>query len=362
MSSPFLANKSIIEEGDLVFVWVSRSLVKPIRVSSDLILNTRYGVYPHSKFIGQRYGSQIANTKGKGFVYVLHPTPELWTISLPHRTQIVYTPDSSFISQKLGVLPGLRVIEAGTGSGSLTHTFSRACGTSGKVFSYEFHKQRFDQAQQEFLDHGLTNVHLTHRNVCSDGFDVDTEVLATAVFLDLPAPWEAVPHLNRVIGSQRTSICCFSPCIEQVDKTIRALHANGWSGIEMVEINAKKWESHKHMVRKLDDVLLRLKDIRKKNVEGIRKIQERRAKRLAGEPVEEHKKEPKEKTEQYNPFGKGQRIPEGDPRFEWKNVSRDEFELKSHTSFLTFAFKVGNASPETEGNDRKRVKIDDSQA
>ncbi|RXG61073.1 hypothetical protein Avbf_18213, partial [Armadillidium vulgare] len=32
----------------------------------------------------------------RGYAYVLYPTPELWTLTLPHRTQILYTPDISF--------------------------------------------------------------------------------------------------------------------------------------------------------------------------------------------------------------------------------------------------------------------------
>lgn len=47
--------------------------------------------------------------------------------------------------------------------------------------------------REEFARHGMDDiVTLTHRNVCKEGFTVvDT---ADAVFLDLPAPWEAVGH------------------------------------------------------------------------------------------------------------------------------------------------------------------------
>lgn len=51
------------------------------------------------------------------------------------------------------------------------------------------------------------------------------------VFLDLPAPWEAVASAKETFIQHRTGkICCFSPCIEQVAKTVEALNSNGFVG------------------------------------------------------------------------------------------------------------------------------------
>jgi tRNA A58 N-methylase Trm61 len=38
---------------------------------------------------------------------------ELWTLALPHRTQILYMPDISLILLELDIKPGSIVIEAG---------------------------------------------------------------------------------------------------------------------------------------------------------------------------------------------------------------------------------------------------------
>lgn len=40
-------------------------------------------------------------------------------------------------------------------------------------------------------------VTLTHRNVCKEGFTVVDTV--DAVFLDLPAPWDAVEHAKKAL-------------------------------------------------------------------------------------------------------------------------------------------------------------------
>lgn len=165
--------------------------------------------------LGKKFGSQIPSKARTGFIYLLHPTPELWTLALPHRTQILYAPDISYIVGKLRVGPGSKIIEAGTGSGSFTHSFARTVGAAGKVYTFEFHERRCETARTEFDAHGLLRcgdeeiVRLTHRDVCKAGFALsDTQYTADAVFLDLPAPWEAVPHLTPFLeGTMR--LCCF---------------------------------------------------------------------------------------------------------------------------------------------------------
>lgn len=78
-------------------------------------------------------------------------------------------------------------------------------GESGKVYSFEFHEPRFEQAQyvkfvtyavrqltlsfcrKEFSSHGLSNViELRHRNVCKDGFTPVSDV-------DAGKPCEVLP-------------------------------------------------------------------------------------------------------------------------------------------------------------------------
>lgn len=56
---------------------------------------------------------QMFSLNKKGWVYLLHPTPELWTINLPHRTQILYSTDISMIILRLALKPGSVVVESG---------------------------------------------------------------------------------------------------------------------------------------------------------------------------------------------------------------------------------------------------------
>jgi tRNA (adenine57-N1/adenine58-N1)-methyltransferase len=125
--------------------------------------------------IGRPYGSkQHAVNGAERYVHLLRPTAELWTRCLPHRTQIIYTPDCAFISEMLEVNLGSRVVESGTGSGSFTHFLSRAVGSTGHIYTFDFHTGRVEQARREFTEHGIvSNVTVSFRDVCNDGFGLD---------------------------------------------------------------------------------------------------------------------------------------------------------------------------------------------
>jgi tRNA (adenine57-N1/adenine58-N1)-methyltransferase len=84
--------------------------------------------------------------------------------------------------------------------------------------------------------------------VCQDGFDLDN--IADAVFLDLPAPWEAIPSAKTALKKHQISrIACFSPCIEQVSRTCDKLRDQGFSQIEMVECLIRDTDVRKVTVR-----------------------------------------------------------------------------------------------------------------
>lgn len=111
----FVEYSDFIQDGDVAIVYLGHESLMPVKVQQGAQTQTRYGVIRHSTdLIGQRYGSKVTCSKG-GWVHVLHPTPELWTVSLPHRTQILYTTDIATITMMLELKPGSVVCESGEG-------------------------------------------------------------------------------------------------------------------------------------------------------------------------------------------------------------------------------------------------------
>jgi tRNA (adenine57-N1/adenine58-N1)-methyltransferase len=73
-----------------------------------------------------------------------------------------------------------------------------------------------------------------HRDVCNDGFGLEN--VADAVFLDLPSPWKALPSAKAALKKEGGRICSFSPCIEQVQKTVNEMTQLGFTDMYTIEI------------------------------------------------------------------------------------------------------------------------------
>ncbi|PKX97228.1 tRNA 1-methyladenosine methyltransferase subunit GCD14 [Aspergillus novofumigatus IBT 16806] len=407
MGSPFLNHRLRSELGDLALLHLRRDQTIPtiLKLEDDenqgykegKVTNTRFGSFPHSTLIDQPWGSQIVasvvdtGSRGRknqaGFLHLLYPTPELWTASLPHRTQVVYTPDYSYILHRLCVRPGSTIIEAGAGSGSFTHASVRAVFNGypseapavkkrrlGKVCSFEFHAQRAQRVREEIHDHGLDGlVEVTHRDVYEDGFllgDPKTgkSPKANAIFLDLPAPWLALKHLVRRPPSGAESpldpsspvyICTFSPCIEQVQRTITTLREYSWLSISMVEVNHHRIDVRRERTG-LDCEGVRGATVFPKSVdEAVAKMRavEEHSKRFRESLLQEsddegtasasdkpaatksEKTEVEEKTLQdIQQHSDTTAAPSSTPSYELgRLVHRTEPDLKTHTSYLVFA-------------------------
>ncbi|KAF8932289.1 tRNA (adenine-N(1)-)-methyltransferase catalytic subunit trm61 [Haplosporangium gracile] len=224
-----------IEDGDNVVMYLSRESMSIIRVKDGEYFNCKFGSYKHSDMIGLEYGTKLGSNTGRGFLYLLYPTPELWTLVLPHRTQILYIADISFVMNYLNLKPGMSMIESGTGSGSFSHSIARTLAPHGHLYTFEYHQERVNAAKKEFEEHGLLDmVTLRCRDVCKDGFDLEDKV--DAIFLDLPAPWEAVASAKKAFKQNKVGkICTFSPCIEQISRTVTALNEHGFVDIQMYE-------------------------------------------------------------------------------------------------------------------------------
>ncbi|XP_039128008.1 tRNA (adenine(58)-N(1))-methyltransferase catalytic subunit TRMT61A [Dioscorea cayenensis subsp. rotundata] len=239
-----------ISDGDLVIVYERHDNMKAVKVKKGSELQNRFGVFKHSDWIGKPFGSKLLSSKG-GFVYILAPTPELWTLVLSHRTQILYIADISFVISYLEIVPGCVILESGTGSGSLTTSLARAVAPSGHVHTFDFHEQRAGLARDDFERNGLSNlVTVAVRDIQGEGFPDEFQGIIDSVFLDLPQPWLAIPSAARML-KQDGVLCSFSPCIEQVQRSCEALRSN-FTDIRTFEVLLRTYEIQEGRIQSSD--------------------------------------------------------------------------------------------------------------
>ncbi|XP_071711600.1 uncharacterized protein [Rutidosis leptorrhynchoides] len=239
-STKKLSFKRNISDGDLVIVYEKHDNMKAVKVCEKSVLENRFGIFKHSDWIGKPFGCKVSSHKG-GFVYLLAPTPELWTLVLSHRTQILYIADISFVVMYMELIPGCVVLESGTGSGSLTTSLARAVAPTGHVYTFDFHEQRAAAAREDFEKTGLNNlVTVGVRDIQGDGFPKDLSGIADAVFLDLPQPWLAIPSAAEMLKPDGV-LCSFSPCIEQVQRSSETLTSN-FTDIRTFEVLLRTYE------------------------------------------------------------------------------------------------------------------------
>ncbi|GMH25628.1 hypothetical protein Nepgr_027471 [Nepenthes gracilis] len=229
-----------IRDGDLVIVYERHDNMKAVKVNEGGVLQNRFGVFKHSDWIGKPFGSKVFSHK-KGFIYLLAPTPELWTLVLSHRTQILYLADISFVIMYMEIVPGCVVLECGTGSGSLTTSLARAVAPSGHVYTFDFHEQRAAYAREDFELTQLSSlVTVGVADIQGDGFPAKFLGTADSVFLDLPQPWLAIPSAGKMLKPDGI-LCSFSPCIEQVQHSCETLKSK-FTDIRTFEVLLRTYE------------------------------------------------------------------------------------------------------------------------
>jgi tRNA (adenine57-N1/adenine58-N1)-methyltransferase len=263
-TSPAASNgrRAVARAGDEVVLFLGYTQpLRPLLLARGEQFSTREGFWDHSSIIGKPFGSRVVGRHRVNadrdrcpppVITVLRNTPELWSQALPHRTQIIVQTDIAVIIAKLGLRPGKVVAEAGTGSGSLTHSLARAVAPHGRVFTFDFHRPRVETARAEFALHGIGDVVVSGwRDVCAPvdatgggaavvvappaavgsepqplaGYGLPRESV-DAVFLDVPSPWDAVPHVLAVLRFGVGAVCSYSPCIEQTQRFCDALRAS----------------------------------------------------------------------------------------------------------------------------------------
>ncbi|MGQ0792823.1 MAG: tRNA (adenine-N1)-methyltransferase [Deltaproteobacteria bacterium] len=223
-----------IKSGDYVLLLSPDRKTYLVKAGEDKVFGTHLGNVRLGDALGKNFGDAVETQMGKPFI-LLEPTLEDRMMKVRRKTQIIYPKDAAIILMKTGIRSGMRVVECGSGSGSLTIALANAVAPTGRVYTYDRREEFLLNAKKNIEDAGFGEyVEFKLREV-SDGFD-ETEV--DVAVLDLPSPWEGVPAAARALrGGGR--IASLSPTFNQVEKTAESLAEHGFVYLESEEILAR---------------------------------------------------------------------------------------------------------------------------
>ena len=219
-----------IKNGDYILLYFDNRRKWLINVDKNKKFHTHKGIVDLERIIGLSYGEFVESSLGYRF-WILVPSICNFLSAFERPTQIIYPKDAGLIILKLGIASGKRIIEAGTGSGSLTAIMAQLVKPNGHLYTYDINSRFLNFAKRNVRKTNAIDF-VTFENLdAKEGFkesDVD------AIMIDLADPWNIIPGAyNSLKGG--SPLGSFSPTINQVEKTVLALRSNCFINTESIE-------------------------------------------------------------------------------------------------------------------------------
>ncbi len=197
-----------------------------------------HGVLAAADLAAAEYGSVACTRQGAPF-QILRPSLYDLLRFVRRQTQVLYPKDIGYICVRLGVGNGTKVIEAGSGSGTLTMALSWFSGERGQVHAYEARQEFFALTRRNLEWAGLgANVTQYNRDIIA-GFD---QTDADALFLDVRTPWE---YLDQALAAVKKGgrFAFFVPTVDQVSELLRGMESRAFGEIEVEEVLVRRWKA-----------------------------------------------------------------------------------------------------------------------
>ena len=207
--------------------------------------HTHAGFVPHDSIIGRNEGVTVNSTKGAEYT-VLRPTLEDYVLEMPRGAQVIYPKDLAPICMLADIGPGMKVFETGIGSGALSMTMLR---WGADIVGYEVREDFANRARanvREFLGADVLDRYEVHIADSYDGIDESHGPFDRAV-LDLPEPWQVIPHLESVLAPGGVCVA-YTPSITQAMQVGEQLKGR-WIDVRTLEVLHRGWKVDGQAVR-----------------------------------------------------------------------------------------------------------------
>ena len=234
----------VFADGEKVLLVDNKQRRYLITLAEGAEFHSHAGFIPHADLIGRSEGTIAKSTKGASYT-ALRPTLEDFVLEMPRGAQVIYPKDLAPICMLADIGPGVRVLESGVGSGALSMTMLR---WGADIVGYEIREDFLNRARtnvRSFLGEQALERYDLHLRDCYEGIE---ESGFDRVVLDLPEPWQVVPH---ALGALRPGgiLVAYTPSITQAAQLREAMATKSWSGTRTLEVLHRGWHIEGQAVR-----------------------------------------------------------------------------------------------------------------
>ena len=227
-----LDTTNTIQEGSVVLLWFSE---EDTTYLVEVTRGKRVGIHCGKpllvdEWIGREFGSKVICDHGMG--YLLKPTTDDLMMKASRESGIIYPKDAGYLILKAGIHAGSKVLEIGTGSGSLTMALAKAVQPHGKVYTFDRRTDLPQNAIKNIQRAGLQDYVSFNQRVSQEPLP---EKNFDAVILDIPTPWEEVDVVREALKGGGTLVS-LNPTFNQIERMAETLRRNGFIRVEALEL------------------------------------------------------------------------------------------------------------------------------
>lgn len=194
----------------------------PLKAGAEF--STKKGQIRHDDILGRPEGIVIESSMA-GQYQVFRPLLSEYVVSMPRGAAIIYPKDIAQILMSAEIGPGMRVVEAGAGSGSLTTYLLRALGPTGHLGSYEI-REDFAETARHNVEMALGGSQEAWHLTIGDVREAITETEIDRLILDMVDPWTCIPlAVERLVPGG--IVCAYVATTTQLSRFVETLREDG---------------------------------------------------------------------------------------------------------------------------------------
>ncbi len=237
MSRPF-------QVGERILLVDSKGRQYLVTLAPEGEFHTHTGYVPHADLLSEEEGVTVRSTTGARYT-AMRPSLSDFVLRMPRGAQVIYPKDLGPILMLADIAPGVRVLEAGVGSGALSMTLVRA---GADVVGYEIREDFARRAIANVEDFLGTDALRRYRVEVRDVYDGIDEDGLDVVVLDLSEPWRVVRHAQHSLRGGGTLVA-YTPSITQAVQLREALDASDFELAQTIEVLNRSWHIEGMAVR-----------------------------------------------------------------------------------------------------------------